>query len=40
MGWIVLEVLFALAAAVGIVWWTMGFKARKKPPPDGGGTPE
>jgi cobalamin biosynthesis Mg chelatase CobN len=36
MGWVVLEVLIALALAVGIVWWTMGFKSKKRPPGDGG----
>ena len=34
MAWFVLEVLFALAIAVFIVWWTMGPKTRK--PPRGG----
>jgi len=36
MGWVVLEVLIALVLAVGIVWWTMGFKSKKRPPDDGG----
>jgi urease accessory protein UreF len=31
MGWFFLEMLFALAAAVFIVWWTMGPKKRKPP---------
>ena len=31
MGWFLLELLFALAVAVGIVWWTMGPKKRKPP---------
>ncbi len=33
MAWVFLEVLAALAIAVGIVWWTL---PKKKPPPDGG----
>jgi hypothetical protein len=28
---IVLEALIALALLVGIVWWTMGSKARRRP---------
>ena len=32
MGWVFLEVLAALALAVGIVWWTMSAR-RKDPPP-------
>jgi hypothetical protein len=36
MGWVVLEVLIALVLAVGIVWWTMGFKSKKRPPADCG----
>ncbi len=31
MGWFFLEMLFALAVAVFIVWWTMGPKKRKPP---------
>jgi hypothetical protein len=31
MVWFFLEVLLALAIAVGIVWWTMGPKRRKPP---------
>ena len=31
MGWFLLESLFALIVAVGIVWWTMGPKKRKPP---------
>ena len=34
MGWVVLEVLVALLLAVGIVWWTMGPKSKKRPPAD------
>ena len=34
MVWLFLEVLLALAIAVGIVWWTMGLKPRKKKPDD------
>jgi hypothetical protein len=34
MGWIFLEALVALLLAVGIVWWTMGPKTRKRPPDD------
>jgi hypothetical protein len=30
MGWILLEALVALLAAVGIVWWTM--RGRRKDP--------
>jgi len=36
MGWILLEALVALLLAIGIVWWTMGSK-RKRRPPDGAG---
>ena len=36
MGWILLEALVALLLAIGIVWWTMGPK-RKRRPPDGAG---
>ena len=36
MGWIFLEALLALALAIGIVWWTMGPKTRKRPPDDPG----
>jgi hypothetical protein len=36
MGWILLEALVALLLAVGIVWWTMGPKLRKRPPGDDG----
>ena len=36
MGWILLEALVALLLAVGIVWWTMAPKIRKRPPDDGG----
>ncbi len=32
MEWIFLEALVALVLAVGIVWWTMGPKSRKRPP--------
>ena len=32
MEWIFLEALLALALAIGIVWWTMGPKTRKRPP--------
>ncbi len=32
MGWVFLEVLLALALAVGIVWWTLPRKP--KPPSD------
>ena len=31
MGWLLLEMLFALLVAVGIVMWTMGPKRRKPP---------
>jgi len=34
MGWFLLEMLFALVVAFGIVWWTMGPK-KKKPPDEG-----
>jgi hypothetical protein len=34
MGWFLLEALFALVLAVGIVWWTMGPKAKKPPAAD------
>ncbi len=34
MGWVFLEVLLALAIAVGIVWWTL---PRKPKPPDNAG---
>ncbi len=36
MGWVFLEVLAALAIAVGIVWWTLP-KKPKAPPPGGDG---
>jgi hypothetical protein len=36
MEWIFLESLLALALAIGIVWWTLGPKARKRPPDDPG----
>jgi len=36
MGWIFLEALLALGLAIGIVWWTMGSKTRKRPPDDPG----
>lgn len=36
MGWIFLEALLALALAIGIVWWTMGPRTRKRPPDDPG----
>ena len=39
MGWILLEALVALLLAIGIVWWTMGPK-RKRRPPDGAPGPE
>ncbi len=32
MGWFLLESLFALLVAVGIVWWTMGPRRKRKPP--------
>jgi len=35
MGWVFLEVLLALAIAVGIVWWTLPRKP--KPPPGNAG---
>ncbi len=31
MGWVFLEVLLALAIAVGIVWWTLPRKPKKAP---------
>lgn len=31
MGWIFLEIVLALAIAVGIVWWTLPRKPRAKP---------
>jgi hypothetical protein len=34
MGWFLLESLFALVVAVGIVWWTMGPPRKRKPPRD------
>lgn len=34
MGWVFLEVLLALAIAVGIVWWTL---PRKPKPPGNAG---
>jgi hypothetical protein len=34
MGWVIFEVLLALALAVGIVWWTM-FSGRGKDEDDG-----
>jgi hypothetical protein len=30
MGWVFLEVLAALAIAIGIVWWTMPRKPKAK----------
>ena len=35
MGWVFLEVVLALAIAIGIVWWTLLKKKRE----DGGGDP-
>jgi hypothetical protein len=43
MGWVFLEVVMALAIAVGIVWWTLPKKpkrGRDEAPPDGGDKPE
>jgi Flp pilus assembly protein TadB len=34
MGWILLEALVALLLAIGIVWWTMGPKRKKRLPGD------
>lgn len=34
MGWVFLEVVLALAIAIGIVWWTL---PRNKRPGDGDG---
>lgn len=31
MGWVFLEVLLALAIAVGIVWWTLPRKPKQVP---------
>ena len=31
MGWVFLEVLAALAIAVGIVWWTLPRKPKQAP---------
>jgi hypothetical protein len=36
MGWVFLEVVAALAIAVGIVWWTMPRRPKSK---DGGSEP-
>jgi hypothetical protein len=36
MGWILLEALVALLLAVGIVWWTMAPRSKKRPPGNGG----
>jgi hypothetical protein len=33
MGWILLEALFALLIAIGIVWWTMGGRRRTRDEP-------
>ncbi len=36
MGWVFLEIVLAIAIAVGIVWWTIPKKPRKDddaPPP-------
>ena len=30
MGWFLLEMLFALVVAVGIVWWTMGAESNEE----------
>ena len=35
MGWVFLEVVAALAIAVGIVWWTMPRKPKGRPGEDG-----
>lgn len=34
MIWFFLEALLALLLAVGIVWWTMGSKKKRKPRDD------
>lgn len=36
MGWILLEALVALLLAIGIVWWTMGPKTRRRGKDDRG----
>ena len=35
MGWVFLEVLAALAIAIGIVWWTLPKKDRRGDGPGG-----
>jgi len=35
MGWVFLEVLAALAIAVGIVWWTLPRKPKQAPGREG-----
>lgn len=35
MGWILFEVLIALAIVVGIVWWTIPKQRSERPPDDG-----
>jgi len=38
VGWLLFEVLIALAIAVGIVWWTIPKKSgHERPPEDGPG---
>ncbi len=37
MGWVFLEVVLALAIAIGIVWWT--FPKKKRPDDEAGGPP-
>lgn len=36
MGWVFLEVVLALAIAVGIVWWTLPRKPKPKAGDDAG----
>ena len=35
MGWVFLEVLLALAIAIGIVWWTLPRKPKPAPGSEG-----
>jgi hypothetical protein len=39
VGWILFEVLIALAIVVGIVWWTIPKQPAERPPHDGPGDP-
>jgi hypothetical protein len=39
MGWVFLEVVLALAIAIGIVWWTLPKKKRSGDRDDGGDAP-